>query len=145
MKFRILMRLPSGNEVWEDYDKQIGESNHIRGHGRQPEFTGDITAWGKAIIDWFNKDEQPSQHRTFIRAEMIEEMKTRPVPKDADMMTVEQFVQACHSNAFTDDDGTGYFCLTWNTMTNVPAVPSKVVKMKRSDLKAYAAVGWFNK
>ena len=71
VRFRILVRNTKGAEWWEPYSKQIGEANHIRGHGCQPEFTGDITAWGKAMIEWFNKDEPPARRRTFVKAEML--------------------------------------------------------------------------
>lgn len=71
MKFRILVRNAKGSEWWEEFTKEIGEANRIRGHGQQPEFTGDITAWGKAIIEWYNKDEEPARHRTFVKAEML--------------------------------------------------------------------------
>lgn len=72
-------------------------------------------------------------------------MKTRPVPKDADVMSMKEFRSACDVNALTDDDGAGYFCLNSATMTDVAAVPSQVVRMSEKDMAKYDAVAWFNK
>lgn len=72
MKFKILVRNKRDGEWWENYDKVRGESNHIQSHGRQPEFTGDIDEWGRAIVAWFNKDEPEERQREFVRAESLE-------------------------------------------------------------------------
>lgn len=69
--FKLLVRLPSGHEYWEPYRRQVGESHFVPGHGRQPEFSGCITTFGKAIVAWFNEDEPKEKHRTFVRAEMM--------------------------------------------------------------------------
>ena len=71
MKFRVLVRSAKGSEWWEDYDREVGESHNVQRHGDQPVFDGDIDAWGKAIIAWFNRDEPESRHRTFVRAEKV--------------------------------------------------------------------------
>lgn len=73
MKFRIRVQSVNGTAWWEEYDKEIGEANIVRGHGQQPEFTGDIQAWGIAIVDWFNKDAPADRKRRFLAAEMIQE------------------------------------------------------------------------
>ena len=72
MKFRIKVRGPQGEEWWEEEDREIGPQCLIRGYGKQPDFTGDIDQWGRDIIAWFNKDEPPEEHRTFIEAESLE-------------------------------------------------------------------------
>jgi hypothetical protein len=72
-------------------------------------------------------------------------LKTQPIPKDADMMTVKEFIDACACNALTDDDGCGYFCLNGATMTDVPAVPSKVYNKTEADFLGWGGVAWFNK
>lgn len=71
MKFRIKIRSnDSGAEWWEDYEREIGQQNTVRGFGIQPMFEGDIVAWGAALIDWFNKGQISSAgHRTFLAAE----------------------------------------------------------------------------
>lgn len=75
VRFRILVRGPQGNEWWEDYSKWVGESTYSPQHGPSPKFTGDIEAWGAAVVAWFNKSEDPSRHRTFVRAEKKEATK----------------------------------------------------------------------
>jgi hypothetical protein len=73
MKFRVKVQNMAGQSWWEDYDKEIGDANTIRGHGQQPEFTGDIQAWGIAIVDWYNKDVPKDRKRRFLAAELIQE------------------------------------------------------------------------
>ena len=73
MKFRIKVRGTSGEEWWENEDREIGPQNHIRGYGEQPDFTGDIDQWGCDIIKWYNKDVPPERHRVFIKAELVTE------------------------------------------------------------------------
>jgi len=73
MRFRIKVRGSSGDEWWEDQDREIGPQNRVRGYGVQPDFTGDIDQWGHDIIKWYNKDIPPGRHRTFIKAELITE------------------------------------------------------------------------
>ena len=68
--FRLFVK-DAESEWYEDYNKEIGESNHVRQYGWQPTFTGDIEAWGKAIIDWFNEGAEPGKHRTFVRVERL--------------------------------------------------------------------------
>lgn len=68
IKFSVLTRMPGGQEEWERFEKWPGERRSIRGHGEQPVFDGRPEVWGRAIIDWFNKDEPPERHRAFVRA-----------------------------------------------------------------------------
>lgn len=71
MRFRIKVRDSSGYEAWEEEEREIGPQKMIRGYGQQPDFTGDINQWGRDITEWFNKDESPRNHRTFLGAEML--------------------------------------------------------------------------
>jgi len=71
VKFKLLIRGPLGNEWWEQDERIVGTQTSVRGHGLQPEFTGDIEKWGRELIAWFNKDEPADRHRAFIRAELI--------------------------------------------------------------------------
>lgn len=69
IKFRILVR-GDGGKWWEDYERRVGERRYVSGYGDQPTFFGDIEAWGRALIEWFNKDAKPKNRREFVRAEM---------------------------------------------------------------------------
>lgn len=77
MKFRVQIRqISTGRTWWEDFQREPGQANRTS-WGTQPEFTGDIAAWGKSLIDWFNKTaEDVASHREFIQAELVSDKKT---------------------------------------------------------------------
>ena len=77
MKFRIRVKGPGSDEWWEDEDREVGPQESVRGHGRLPNFTGDIDQWGLDIVAWFNKDAAHDRQRTFIRAEMLDSEDTK--------------------------------------------------------------------
>jgi len=68
--FSIQVEYSNGEIDWEHIEREEGPGKTIRGHGQQPHFNGDINQYGKDLIKWFNKDEKPSNHRRFIKAEM---------------------------------------------------------------------------
>ena len=60
MKFRILVRVSSGAEWWEEYDEE----------------TDNPDQWGKDIVKFFNSTLREGERpRTFIRAEAIKVVK----------------------------------------------------------------------
>ena len=76
MKFRIKVqdktKEPTREPWWEEMEREIGETNSVRGYGSQPMFDGDINKFGRELIDWFNKDASEDGQREFLEAEMIE-------------------------------------------------------------------------
>jgi len=71
VKFRIKVRDPSGDERWEEEEREIGPQRRVRGYGIQPDFTGDINQWGLDIVAWYNSSEPRERHRVFIKAEIL--------------------------------------------------------------------------
>jgi len=69
----------------------------------------------------------------------------KPIPDfdGADVMTVKEFLAACQVNAFTDDDGVGYFAESEAVMTDCPAVPSRVLQYPPP--AKFTHVVWYNK
>lgn len=80
--FIVWVRGPNGHDWPEKYWMvPNAEPRKIRGWPEQPQFTGDIDAWGRAIIDWFNGTVPPERHRSFIRAELASD-DDMPDPDD---------------------------------------------------------------
>lgn len=92
-----------------------------------------------AVVD----DADVEKIKSMIHAQEIK--NTRPVSEDADVMTVERFIDACACGAFVNDDGSGYFCTDEKTMTDAAAVPSRVYDKKPVDFAEFTHVAWFNK
>lgn len=64
MKFRILVRVSSGAEWWEEYDEE----------------TDNPDQWGKDIVKFFNSTLREGERpRTFIRAEVIDTAKSEGI------------------------------------------------------------------
>jgi len=75
-------------------------------------------------------------------AKSREGVPTHPIPENADVMTLQDFVRAVLCYSFVDDDGSGYYG-TETEMTRLPAVPSTILKYD-IDLR-WSHVIWFNK
>lgn len=77
MQFRIKVRNKSGNTWWEDYDKQVGQSNFISGIGWHPVFNGDIKEFGRDIVAWYNQTRlsPDDPEREFIEAEFRDKVE----------------------------------------------------------------------
>lgn len=71
------------------------------------------------------------------------DLRPIPSPEECEVMTVAEFEAAVKANAFTDDDGHGYYVLADDLMTNELALPSDFA---RGAIKSgFTKVVWFNK
>lgn len=64
-----------------------------------------------------------------------------PIDSDAEHLTLQEFIGACNSGAFTDDDGIGYYA-TETEQTNLDILPSDTGGFLNTD---YTHVVWYNK
>lgn len=64
------------------------------------------------------------------------------IPDYADVMTLDEFVEAVKQGVFVNDDGSGYYA-TATEMSDVPAVPSEIRKGLLQP--GFTHVAWFNK
>lgn len=63
-------------------------------------------------------------------------------PQD-EIMTLDEFIRACKANAYTDDDGHGYF-MEGSKITRQLAIPSEVVHLTHFNA-LFTHVIWYNK
>ena len=66
----------------------------------------------------------------------------KPLPDYGDLMTIEEFINACKTGMFIDYDGSGRYA-TATEITTIDVYPSDVMKDKLD--KRWTHVMWFNK
>jgi len=67
--------------------------------------------------------------------------KVEQIPDYGDYMTIGEFIDSCHSGAFTDSDGIGNYAIEYG-MFNEIIKPSDIFKEKVKT--GFSHVVWFN-
>src|SRR6266436_964165 len=84
-------------------------------------------------VPWERVPEKNKKLMTAVCSEILEalpQLRFEKTPDYGDIFLIEEFVQAVKSACFTNDDGSGYFALDRQRMSNVPAVPSEIYQNK---------------
>lgn len=70
-------------------------------------------------------------------------VNTRKIPDYGEVMTLQEFVEQCKHHFFMNDDGSGYYAESTETMTDLVCRPSDVANGNITE--GYNYVIWFNK
>lgn len=90
-----------------------------------------------------------NQHVVKLCDELIEKIKMleteyelSPIPKYADLMTIEDFIECCENELFIDSDGIGYYA-TKDKESSIEVCPSEIMSGRYR--KDFTHVTWYNK
>lgn len=160
--------MAKGKKITQQSDPKHWILHHLKNDKnlkKQPQMTLD-EAWnlvGEACYAYSNKEVRHAL--MLIRADVAENSRDRicrnietlkkrieikkmmkPIPNHDDHMTISEFIAACYSGLFTDDDGYGCYATNDKMFQYEIVIPSDLsIKHLLKPLDEYTHVVWFKR